>query len=151
SPIFSGFQFAVSLAPNSNKSAGPTTGTASNKGLARNIVSGYARYIHDFGTINVIAGLGGEWTINSPTGHDPPQFYQAGLQLGFGPLTVGASGEYWRHYVNAGLADTGANNPISENSNAWVVTAGLAYKMESWTFGLELEHAAFEIANSHDV
>ena len=151
SPVFSGFQFAVSYAPNSNKSAGPTTGTASTHDLARNIFEGYARYIHDFGVVNVTAGLGGEWTLSSPTGHDPPQFYQAGLQLGIGPLTVGASGEFWRHYVNAGLADTGANNPISENSNAWMVTAGAAYAMPPWTFGLELAHAAFEIADSHDV
>ncbi|MFO1061155.1 MAG: porin [Dongiaceae bacterium] len=150
-PKFDGFQAAISYGWNGNRSAGPTTGTASNADTTHNLIELYGIYQHEFDGWSLTAGAGAEWALHGPGGGHPPAFYQAGFQVGLGRLTIGASGEFWQRYVNAGLADTGANNPISQNSNAWVASVGASYKIDAWTVGLEAIHGAFEIADSHDV
>jgi outer membrane protein OmpU len=150
-PNFGGFRAAASYGWNGNRSAGPTTGTASKADTTRNLFEVYALYEHEFSGWSLTAGTGAEWAVHGPNGGHPPAFYQGGFQVGFGRFAVGASGEYWHDYVNAGLANTSANNPIAQDSNAWVVSVGASYSIDAWKVGLEGIHGEFEISDSHDV
>ena len=143
SPVFGGFQLALSYAPNSNKTAGPTTGTGSNFGPNRNIAAGYLSYNHSFGGFNLTAGGGAEYYFEPADGGggNQPAFYQAGLQVGFGRFAVGASGEYYQNYKRT-LADPSAG--VAGNADGWLATVGASYAIDAWTIGLEGAHGNFQ-------
>jgi hypothetical protein len=147
SPTFGDFHFALSYAPRLSKTAGPQTGTNENSGN-RHAVGGYLTYIHDFGTFNVTAGAGVDYIFESALdSSDKPAFYQAGLQVGFGRLTVGGSFEYFQNYA-ATLADASA--PVATDSDAWDATIGASYAVDAWTIGLEGNYGRFNVTSSSD-
>src|SRR5215475_6561985 len=151
SPSFEGLTFVVSFTPTGGQRRGGgglsygTDVTAPGPGNAgNNIFSVGVDYSHDFGGWNLTAGGGGEWAFTqyTPAGgtsNNKPQWYQAGLQIGFGHFAIGASGAYYVNYAHAGYASTTA----SSSDDGWAVTAGASYTIDAWSFGLQGIYASY--------
>ena len=141
SPIFDGFSFAASFAPQGNSrfaGGGLAYGTDVTSDPVDDVLSVYANYEHSFKGWSLTAGAGGEWSFASHTsagGAAPHKaaMYSTGVQVGFGPWKVGASGAYYQSYSKDGYAATFAGS----DDNGWVVTAGGSYSVGNWAFGLE--------------
>jgi predicted porin len=165
SPIFSGFQLALSYQPSNDNSGaggsgpngrtgGPGTGTRSNNNANRNIFSAGGVYKTKLGDASLTVGAGMEYTIegNLRTGNNDTQhmgFYNAGFQVGFGRFTVGASGEYYQNYINCRRFTPYSNT--DPNSDGWSVSAGANYKIDEWTIGVEYMRAQFQTVSSSDI
>ena len=147
SPVFGGFQGVISFAPNSAKSAGPTTGTGSTKN-DRNILEGSLNFNKSFGAVSVTGNVAGEYTFSGGGNGPNPWEGQAGLVLGWGRWQVGASGEYDANY-NPWLGG-GSSTPVSNSDDAWFVSAGAAYAIDAWTVGLEGIYGNLETTQGHD-
>jgi outer membrane protein OmpU len=140
SPAFGGFTFAISFAPQgSSRLAGGllAPGTNLKQGIA-NVVSLGADYVRDFGSWKLTLGGGGEWALTNystagGTISDKPAYYQAGLQVGIGRWTVGASGAYAPNYATY----YAVANTASPSDNGWVVTAGISQTVDNIALGLE--------------
>jgi len=151
SPVFGGFQLALSYAPTTNnggpggRSAGPYTGTPSNNVNVRNDFSAYATYNHSFGAVSLTAGAGLEYGFETNNNPKPAQ-YQAGIQLGFGRFAVGGSFDYYQAYVQQGFG----NNFSGRGDDAWIANIGGSYSIDAWTVGLEGAYANFETQPGHD-
>jgi predicted porin len=146
SPVFDGFRFAIDYQPSQNVSHGPVTGAAATNGVLHNLVSGALTYEHGFGPVDLHAGGGFEYGID-PAGSGPrPAFYRAGLQLGYGRVALGASGEWWQNYGVSGRANSDSATPIDNGSDAWLATIGGSYDLGLWMLGIEYAHGAFQTA-----
>jgi hypothetical protein len=144
SPSFDGMTFGVSYAPQGASrfpGGGLAYGTdvlAPVGGAGANIVSVGADYVHDFGGWSVTAGGGGEWALSMYTtaggnNSNKPSWYQAGVQIGIGHWSFGASGAYYVNYLEAGFPATTA----APNDNGWVATAGLNYSVAGVAVGVQ--------------
>jgi outer membrane protein OmpU len=144
SPSFQGFTFGVSYAPQGASrfaGGGITYGTdvrAPVAGAAANIIAAAADYVADFGDFDVTVGGGGEWglTMYTPAGGsnpNKPSWYQAGVQVGFGHWSLGASGAYYVNYLEAGFPATTA----APSDDGWAATAGLSYSVQGVAVGVQ--------------
>jgi predicted porin len=152
SPSFGGLTFGVSFTPTGGqRRAGGglsygTDVTAPGSGNAgNNILSVGVDYVHDFGGWNLTAGGGGEWAFTqyTPGGgntNNKPQWYQAGIQVGFGHFAIGASGAYYVNYAHAGYAATTATS----GDDGWVATGGGSYTLDAWSFGIQGLYGEYE-------
>lgn len=82
---------------------------------------------------------------------DEAEFYQAGLQVGFGAFTIGVGGEILNNYNDSfGIATTGGGEAISDDSDLWTAQIGGNYAFDAWTLGLGWTHAQVEVASGGD-
>jgi len=150
SPVFGGFQLAVSYSPTidnggpGGRSAGPYTGTRPNSVDTRNIGSIYGTYNHSFGSFNLTAGAGAEYGFETNNLAKPGQ-YQAGLQVGFGRFAVGGSFALYRNYTQWNLGNGFGDGTTGNNddSDMWLATVGGSYSIDAWTVGLEGAYGRF--------
>ena len=140
-PIFAGFQLRVSYTPNGgdethDDGVGPHVGMPTNDDEeSRHNFAAYATYEYEGDGWSLSAGGGGsfEGHVEQSPGPDrkKQQFYQAGLNLTFGPFSVGGVFEYYNNLV---AFDGG------DETDAWVAGGGVAYTMDAWTFGAQYSH-----------
>jgi predicted porin len=102
-------------------------------------------YTGNLGGWSLEVGGGGEWAFTqyTPAGAttaDRPQWYQGGIQLGYGHFTIGASAAYYVSYAHGGYAATTA----SAGDDGWVASAGGSYILDAWSFGLQGVYASFQ-------
>jgi hypothetical protein len=145
-PNFGGFQLGLSWSPNGGHentgvsdfhSGMPTV----EDGEQRNIVDGYGTFSHDFDSWSVQAGLGGSWTLStggSGSGVKKNDYYQAGLNLTFGQLSIGAAGEYYNDFAHFDDGSTG---------DGWVVGGGAAYNIDAFTVGFQYSYGDWEFTD----
>ena len=105
SPIFSGFQLALSYVPSSDKEThgdgvGAHLGMPTNiDGTSRHNVSAYGVYNYEAENWWLQIGAGGSWegNVEQTVGPDREEsdFYQTGILLGFGDFQVGAVYNYF--------------------------------------------------------
>jgi len=138
-PNFGGFQLSLSWAPNGDHEASGVTDFHSGQptaidGEQRNIVDAYATFTRDFGGWGVQWGGGGSWAIsqggNPPDHQDKLAFYQSGLNLTFGNLSVGGGFEYMDNVIQK----------ATYNDDMWVAGGGIAYKFDAFTAGFQYSH-----------
>jgi predicted porin len=155
-PTFGGFQLALSYTPNGgdenhngvssgfSQVGGPHVGMPLDEdGESRHNYSIYATYQYDGDGWGLNAGAGGsfEGHVEKSPGPDrqEQQFYQAALNLTFGPVAVGGVFEYYHNL----LAFDG-----SDATDAWVAGGGLAYTIGDWVLGLQYSHQLAETDGS---
>ena len=152
SPDFDGFTFAVSFTPTGNQrraggglSYGTDVTAPGPDDAGNNILSVGIDYTHDFEDWNLTIGGGGEWAFTQYTSaggttNNKPSWYQAGIQIGIGDFSIGASGAYYVDYAHAGYAATTA----SSGDDGWVVSGGASYTIDAWSFGLQGVFGSFQ-------
>lgn len=137
-PRFAGFQFGVSYIPELSQDREgivPNESDGYNQGFAAG-----ANYVQDFGTWRIAAALG-YVRYQAPDGspNDDPYGYSAGLQLGFGGLTVG--GSYMRVKDGrsaAGSCGFGAGTATAGNTSGTATVApGCDIDGEAWDVGVQ--------------
>jgi predicted porin len=142
SPIFSGFQLALSYVPSSDKEShidgvGPHVGMPTNvDGASRHNVSAYGVYNYEAETWWLQVGAGGSWegNVEQTAGPDREEsdFYQTGILVGIGDFQIGASFNYFN--------DDDLFSATLENGDVvadrWVLGVGASYTMDVWTFGI---------------
>jgi predicted porin len=142
SPIFSGFQLALSYDPASDKErhgdgVGGHVGMPVHvDGTSRHNVSAYGVYNYEAEGWWLQVGAGGSWegNVEQTAGPDREEsdFYQTGILLGFGDFQVGASFNYFN--------DDDLFSATLENGDVvadrWVLGVGASYTMDVWTFGI---------------
>jgi outer membrane protein OmpU len=106
SPIFSGFQLALSYVPSSDKER-HGDGVGAHLGMPVNVDDTSRHNVSAYGVYNFEAenwwlqvGAGGSWEGNVEKANGAPnreesEFYQTGILLGFGDFQVGASLNYF--------------------------------------------------------
>ncbi|MEX2009100.1 MAG: porin [Dongiaceae bacterium] len=141
SPVFGGFQFAVSYQPNNpDQDAGPGGGTFPKGSPAqRDTFSAGATYSRDFDDVSLLLGGGASWVGHDDADTDAASYYTGGFQVGFGGFTVGAAGSIGNNMIGT-----------ATNSDFWTVQAGGSYTFEAWSVGLEWSHGEFENTSSSD-
>jgi outer membrane protein OmpU len=143
SPIFSGFQLALSYVPSSDKET-HGDGVGAHLGMPVNVddtsrhnVSAYGVYNYEAESWWLQVGGGGSWEGNVEKANGAPnreesEFYQTGILLGFGDFQVGASFNYFN--------DDDLFSATLENGDVvadrWVLGVGASYTMDVWTFGI---------------
>jgi predicted porin len=143
SPIMGGFQLGLSYVPSSDKEThldgvGPHTGMPVNvDDTSRHNVSAYGVYNYEAESWWLQVGGGGSWEGNVEKANGGPnreesEFYQAGLLLGFGNFTAGASFHYF--HDDDLFAATLENGAVT--ADRWVLGVGASYVVDAWTFGL---------------
>jgi predicted porin len=142
SPIFSGFQLALSYVPSSDKEThgdgvGAHLGMPTNvDGTSRHNVSAYGVYNYEADNWWLQVGAGGSWegNVEQTAGPDREEsdFYQTGILLGFGDFQVGASFNYFND--DDLFAATLENGDVT--ADRWVLGVGASYTMDVWTFGI---------------
>jgi len=152
SPDFDGFTFAVSFTPTGNQrraggglSYGTDVTAPGPDDAGNNILAVGIDYTHDFEDWNLTIGGGGEWAFTQYTSaggttSNRPSWYQAGIQIGIGDFSIGASGAYYVDYAHAGYAATTA----SSGDDGWVVSGGASYTIDAWSFGLQGVFGSFQ-------
>jgi predicted porin len=152
SPDFGGFNFGISYTPTGGQrraggglSYGTDVTAPGPFNAGNNILSVGADYYHEFDGWTLTLGGGGEWAFTqyTPAGattNSKPSWYQAGLQVGIGNFTIGASGAYYVNYAHAGYAATTATS----GDDGWVVSGGASYTIDAWSFGLQGEYGSFQ-------
>ena len=152
SPDFDGFTFAVSFTPTGNQrraggglSYGTDVTAPGPDDAGNNILAVGIDYTHDFEDWNLTIGGGGEWAFTQYTSaggttSNKPSWYQAGIQIGIGDFSIGASGAYYVDYAHAGYAATTA----SSGDDGWVVSGGASYTIDAWSFGLQGVFGSFQ-------
>ncbi len=149
-PQFGPFNFVVSYSPNAGaEDVGPTAGTNESDG-PRDIVSVGSNFTHEGNGFSLLASLGGSWVLTDDN-NDEAEFYQAGLQVGFGAFTVGVGGQILNNYDDAfGVTSTGGGDAIDPSSDLWTAQIGGNYSWDAWTIGLGWTHGQMEITDSGD-
>ena len=142
SPIFSGFQLALSYVPSSDKEThgdgvGTHIGMPTNvDGSSRHNVSAYGVYNFEAENWWLQVGAGGSWegNVEQTAGPDREEsdFYQTGILLGFGDFQVGASFNYFND--DDLFVATLENGDVT--ADRWVLGVGASYTMDVWTFGI---------------
>ncbi len=170
SPTFGGFNFAVSFTPDHIRSAGGSGGIGGSNGQGAPTTTGAAfhdflsagvNFNHDFGGgITLSAGVSGEWALGGKSSNtdsasglsNKPSMYQAGFQVGFGGgWAVGASGQYVKHYANAGYGCVNSEFACrsTKSDNAYMITAGGSYTMDAISIGLEGLYNRYQAFDGH--
>lgn len=149
-PVFGGFQLAVSYTPNGGDEThgdgvGPHTGMPINADEeSRHNMAVYATYTYEGADWNLTWGGGGsfEGHVERSTGPDreESQFYQTGLNLSFGNFAIGGVFEYFNDFLSF---DSGG-----QDLDIWVAGGGVAYTMDALTVGLQYSHRSDDIENS---
>jgi predicted porin len=152
SPIFAGFQLALSYTPNGGDQnhtdvAGPHVGMPfNNDDESRHNFSIYATYTFEGDGWGLTWGGGGsfEGHVEQAPGPDrkKQQFYQTGLALTFGNFEVGGVFEYYNHAFDRSNQDEAVGETLIED--AWVAGGGIAYTMDAWVFGAQYSHLGAE-------
>jgi hypothetical protein len=141
SPIYGGFQLAVSYTPSSNardytQVGVDGAGTPTNPdGTALHIVTAYATYSYENDDWSMTWGGGGSWqTRFNRSGPDindgRSQAYQTSASMTFGPIGIGGAYEYF---------DRGGSD-----NDTWIAGGGAAYYAEGWVLGLQYSHGNYE-------
>lgn len=126
-PRFSGFQFGVSYTPYIGSPEGTGENVAPDGDLRTGIEAGI-NYDANFGSTHVLASVVYA-RADDETGGDDPNGWAAGLQLGFGPITVG--GNYvWRETVGGAEQDG--------------FTVGASYAVGPWGFAAQYLYNDFD-------
>jgi hypothetical protein len=140
SPVYSGFQLAVSYTPNANAEDYTQVGVNGAgtpviaDGGATHIVSAYATYTYEGEDWNMTWGGGGSWqtrfnrTVDTPDGRS--QAYQTSGSFTFGAIAVGGAFQYFDQ--------AGPDNDI------WIAGGGAAYYFEPFSLGLQYSHGNYE-------
>jgi outer membrane protein OmpU len=141
SPTIAGFSFAASYAPDGSKGrlASPTFATTNTAGHGSNIYSIAGAYDNKFGDFHLTGSAG--YTSMHTQGNDGAAAYvqhnetayDAGINLGWGPITVGTSFEHVQNANNQG-AGTAQNAFGSQNNNTFDV--GAVYTMGPFSTSL---------------
>ena len=141
SPVFGGFQFAVSYQPNNpDQDAGPGAGTFPKGAPAqRDTFSAGATFNQDFDAISLLIGGGASFVGHDDTDNKEASYYTAGFQVGFGGFKVGAAGSMGNNMLGT-----------AASSDFWTAQAGGSYTFEAWSVGLEWTHGEFEMSSSSD-
>jgi outer membrane protein OmpU len=143
SPIFSGFQLALSYVPSSDKEThgdgvGPHLGMPTNvDDTSRHNVSAYGVYNYEAESWWLQIGAGGSWEGNVEKANGGPnreesEFYQGGVLVGIGNFQVGASFNYFND--DDLFAATLENGDVV--ADRWVLGVGASYTVDVWTFGV---------------
>ncbi len=145
SPVFAGFQLALSYTPNGGDQThvdgvGPHVGMPFNSDdESRHNFSTYLTYTYQGEGWGLTWGGGGSWeghVERSPgPNRDKQDFYQTGLSLTFGNFAVGRVFEYY----NDALDRSGEEGHVGDAValDAWVAGAGIAHTMDAWVFGAQ--------------
>jgi predicted porin len=119
-PRFSGFQIGVSYA----RDPGEVNGPVNNNAVLNDIFDIGANYVNSFGDFNV--AISGRWGIASdPISGMNPEVFGAGINLGFGGVTIGGS-----------FAEQ--NNSFSSDGQSY--DAGISYETGPWGFSFTYFH-----------
>jgi predicted porin len=140
-PSFGGFQLALSYTPNGGDErhidvGGPHIGMPINQDEeSRHNMAVYATYSYEGDGWGLTAGGGGsfEGHVEKSSGpdRDEQQFYQGDVNLTFGNFAIGGVFAYYNNLVDFDVGD---------KTDAWVAGGGVAYTMDSWTFGGQYSH-----------
>jgi outer membrane protein OmpU len=140
SPVFSGFQLAVSYTPSANAEDYTQVGVngsgtpSSPDGTAHHIVTAYATYSYEGEGWNMTWGGGGSWQgkFNPADGVNDgkSQAYQTSGSITIGQIAVGGVFQYF--------SQGGRNNDM------WIAGGGAAYYAEPMTFGLQYSHGRYK-------
>ena len=148
SPVFAGFQLALSYTPNGGdqdhtEGVGPHLGMPFNDDdESRHNVSVYLTYTYQGDGWDVTWGGGGSWEghVEQVPGPDRKEqdFYQTGLNFTFGKFAVGGVFEYYNDALDRGRdkGDAGAAVAL----DAWVAGIGLAYTLDALVIGAQFSH-----------
>jgi hypothetical protein len=138
-PTFSGFQLALSYAPDSTQDRSSFgTGGTNDAGQVSNYMSIGANWSDEFSGVTLGAG-GGYSSASSETGGDDPKTWAVGVNVGFAGFTVGGS-----IAMADDTTDVGYNGySVSE---ATVFDLGAIYAFESATVGIGWSHGEYEDA-----
>lgn len=145
-PVFGGFQLAVSYTPNGGDErhtdgVGPHIGMPVNADEeSRHNLSAYGTYTLNGDGWGLTAGAGGsfeghvEKTDGGPN-RDEQQFYQGAINLTLGDFAVGGVFEYFNNWVSFDGGD---------DTDVWVAGGGVSYTVDAWTFGAQYSHQEAE-------
>jgi outer membrane protein OmpU len=136
-PTFSGFQLAVSYAPDSTQDRGGAgTGGTNDPGQVSNLWAVGGTWSGEFGGFTASAG-GGYSIASSETGGDDPSIGALGVNFGFAGFTVGGS-----IAIASDTGEIGYNGyPVDE---ATVFDLGVTYGFENATVGIGWSHGDYE-------
>ena len=141
SPTWSGFSFGLSYTPNDDEeqyndgdNADGTFHPDRSDDSANHNVGVGLHYDYAGEGWNLVLGGAAyfEGDVEETVGNPEGQGYNAGVNLGFGGLTVGA-------------AFTFLNDINGENDDIWAVGTGLSYNVDAWTVGAGWAHTESEI------
>lgn len=148
SPIFAGFQLALSYTPNGGdqdhtEEVGPHVGMPFNSDdESRHNFSTYLTYTYKGDGWGLTWGGGGSWEghVEQAPGpnRDRQDFYQTGLNLTFGGFEIGGVFEYYNDALDRSGEQGDAGPTVA--LDAWVAGAGIAYTMDAWIFGAQYSH-----------
>lgn len=146
SPNFSGLSFALSYTPdggaegNANSGGHNGMGTRGDDTSSHN-VSAYLTYAYEGEGWGLTWGGGADFEgridgdgAGNNDDEDAADFYQTGLVLSFGGLSVGGAFQYYNDF----------GNTIDENNDGWVAGGGVSYNVDAWTVGLGYSHLDFQ-------
>jgi len=139
-PIFSGFQLAVSYTPSGNAQDYTAVGVngagtpSSPDTVAHHIVSAYATYTREEEDWSFTWGAGGSWQLKRnnllSVSDGRSNAYQTSGNLTFGSWSVGGTFEYF---------DQGG-----EDNDIWTAGGGVAYYMDALGLGLQYSHGHYD-------
>jgi predicted porin len=148
SPVFAGFQLALSYTPNGGDQnhtdgVGPHVGMPFNSDdESRHNVSAYLTYTYEGDGWGVTWGGGGSWEghVEQAPGPDrkKQEFYQTGLNFTFGNFAIGGVFEYYNDALDRG-GDKGDVVPALA-VDAWVAGIGAAYTIDAVVIGAQYSH-----------
>lgn len=153
SPQLGPFSFAVSFAPEANADdKGPSAGTSleADEDDQEDQISIGSLFSHTGNGWKLDSSLGASFITDDVADNDKTEFYQAGLQVGFGALTIGAAGEIISNYDDAFLSGTPTGLVVDSDSDLWTVQAGASYELGDLIVGLGWTHGQMEITDSGD-
>ena len=142
-PTFSGFQLALSYAPDSTQDrTGFGTGDTNDPEGVSNLWSVGGTWSGAFGGFTATVG-GGYSIASSETGGDDPSIGALGVNVGFAGFTVGGS-----IAIASGTDEIGYNGyPVDE---ATVFDVGVTYAFENATVGLAWSRGEYEDSEDGD-
>ncbi len=148
SPVFAGFQLALSYTPNGGDQnhtdgVGPHVGMPFNADdESRHNVSAYLTYSYQGDGWGVTWGGGGSWEghVEQAPGpnRDEQDFYQTGLNFTVGGLAIGGVFEYYNDALDRGGDKGDVVPPLA--LDAWVAGIGAAYTLDAWVIGAQYSH-----------
>jgi predicted porin len=158
-PIIGGFQLGLSYTPSGDKKnhvdgVGPHVGMPVNEDdESRHNVSLYATYSFESEDWSIELGAGGAWEGNvEKTAGEPnraeSEFYQAGIVVGLGDVSVGAAFEYY-HDDDLFVATLENGDVVADR---WVAGIGAAYDFDPWEVGIgySIQRADIDIRAGDD-
>jgi outer membrane protein OmpU len=156
-PVFGGFQLAVSYTPNGGDQnhapefGGPHLGMPINDDdESRHNFSVYATYTYEGDGWGLTWGGGGSWEghVEKTSGpnREKQDFYQTGLNLTFGNFSVGGVFEYYNDVLDRTRDEEDAGAPVAED--AWVAGGGIAYSFDPFVIGAQYSHLKAEGGDS---